>query len=458
MAITFQYPQNYQANIEINPLIKISFDVEIDKSSLTKSCIFLYESNTNVPIECAISWVTGTKSIHIRAYSNLKINTDYTLMIVGGRSGVYQLNPYQPFSDTPLIFTFKTGTSVNPNNPYPKKDESYINAPAFQGNAGVYKQVYDKTGEAVSHIVTTAGTIGPDNEIIPNPTAIEQYIQPSGTPVITPLSVIWVSPTLNSDDSLPASGVFTFSENIDEVIGLSITAEDILGNERINESDIDNYNFSIEDANLIISPKDNLESYPTFSPSTIYNITIASVLAGEKRLNLVTNKFQTKRTPMYTTMRKVRNGVGKIFSEISDKIINDTIYEYSMYAYENSVPKFEIDNPPSIVGDFVLCSTRLALIYNAILQSSATDLKQGLIKSKTLADFKIEYGDTIAKTITNLISELEKCIQKSGTILNIPLYKFIDGGIVSSVKSANDVRRPVTKRSWTRLKIHKPNF
>lgn len=460
MSIIYQYPQNQQANIELNPLIKLSFDIDIDKDSLTKSCIFLYETSSNTEVECVTSWIPGTKSIHIRVYSNLKSNTGYSVMVVGGKSGVYQVNPYQPFSENAYIVEFTTGTSINPNNIYPNKNEQYINMPAFSGNDGVYKIVYDQTGEAVSHVVTTAASIGPDNEIISNPTATEQYIYSSGTEEKNdPFALIWAEPILNSTDSLVASGVFTFNKPIEEFSGLSIKAESILGYELLEESDIENYNVLVDNNSIIISPKNTLEDFPTFKPSSSYTILIGSVLSeSENRLNLVNNSFQTKRTPMYTTMKIVRSGLGKIFANITDDVINDSIYEYSLYVYENSIPRFLIDEPPKIVSDFVLCSVRLALIYQTILGTTVGDFKQGLIKSKTLADFKIEYGDSAAKALSNLISQLEKCIEKAGILLHIPLYKKTDGGIMSTVKSQYDSRRPITRASWKRLRDKKPNF
>jgi hypothetical protein len=66
---------------------------------------------------------------------------------------------------------------------YNEEADLTITNSTFTGNDGIYRETWGRTGEPVSHIVTTSAQIGPSGTIIPAPWGAERYISPSGTVV-----------------------------------------------------------------------------------------------------------------------------------------------------------------------------------------------------------------------------------------------------------------------------------
>lgn len=462
MTILTQYPSNGQSNIELNPIIKISFDFDIDPKSLTEETVFLYKEGTSDTVNCVASYIIGSKTIAIRLYDPLEEDTTYNVMLVGGESGIYMLNPYKPFADLSYEFAFTTGTHENEDNPYLVKGKSYKDAPAFQGKDGIYTLVHDKTGELVSHIVTTGSRVAPDGTIKADPVALEQtIIPPSGyppSPADDKFQLVSTYPLINKEDVYAGQAVFTFNNIVDSYEMLEVSVEDALGYETDNENIVENYNVEIKENQVIVTPKEDLTKTLKFRYGCDYNITLYNVqsIAGEI-VREATITFKTKYKPMYCSVKLIRNSLKTIIQDITDDEIKDLIYEFSIYVYLNAKVPFDINKPPLPARDFVCCSTKLALItliYGGILNSG----KQGMVKRKTLADFTIEYGSDATGILGKLIDNLQKCIDKAGDLLEIDMYTFIDGGMTTTVKSALDPRRPEAPFSWNRLSYLYPNF
>ncbi len=168
-------PKDLQTNVSLNEFFKVQFDTDLDPETITEDTVILAREE-NVIVKGVTGYNFGTKTITFQIFEKLLENAQYTLIIVGGIYGVLTMES-EPALMSNYLIRFKTGTEIDPEIPFAKRDGFEGDKP-FLGASGIYKQVYNKVGEPITHIVTTSGTVGPDGNIIPSADKEEAYIPP----------------------------------------------------------------------------------------------------------------------------------------------------------------------------------------------------------------------------------------------------------------------------------------
>jgi hypothetical protein len=438
MAIVSSIPNNFTSDVVRNIFIRVQFDTPLDRSTITKYTVILIESESQDPVDGNVDYILGTMTVTFQLFGYLKANTDYTLLLIGGTSGIKTLSPNVPFSSANYSVSFKTGVTIDPALAL-ATNATYDDGPAFQGEAGIYKETFDRTGDTVSHIVTTSAQVGPSGTIIPAPWGAERYLPSSGTvPDVDEFLLESSVPSNGEVDVIGDDIVLTFNSNIQSVGSVSIQVVDFLQQERVDENNIDNYTCAISGDTYTITPKDPLTDGLT--SSAIYTITLTDVVSTHGlSIDTVTIEFRTKIVPFYSTVRLIRN-LGPLVAAESDESITLLIYENSLWIYQTT-QTFEIDAPPRAANDYVACKTKLDLIYNRYLVG-------GQVEQKTLVDLTIRYGPAMSSIVGKKIAELESCVNNNLVALGAT-GKFI--APQSAVKSTNDSRFPISESGWKRL-------
>jgi len=437
-------PANFSLDVIRNIYIQVKFDVPLDRTSITKYTVILVESVTEDPVQGSVDYVPATNAITFQLFDLLKRNTNYTLIVVGGVDGIQKLNPHAAALDGNYIFSFTTGETIDYDLPLASRSE-YTDGPYFQGDAGVYRETFDRTGDTVSHIVTTSAQVSPSGLIVPAAWGADRYIPSSGT---TPTGDIFAldhsDPVNNEVDVLTSQNIsLTFNDDISSVGSFDVVVTDFLGLDRTDENTIANYNGVINGDTYTITPQ-----VTTLTASAIYTITLHDVeSANGQTIDDVTISFKTKIAPFYSTIRLIRN-LGPLVEPETDETIALLIYENSIWIYEtanedvtNELSGFEIDAPPKEAKDYVACKTKLDLIYNRYLIG-------GQVTDKSLADLKISYGPALTQVISKKIAELEGCVNKNLAALNVQ-GKYV--APQTAVKANSDPRMPIKTTSWQRL-------
>jgi len=433
--IVSQTPQNFEENVIRNVFIQVVFDVSLDRTTVSDYTVILVKNSTQGIIPGRVDYIVPTNTVTFQLFDFLDADTEYTVILVGGINGIHTLSPNEPYSDRNYVFSFTTGNSIDHTKPLAPQ-ASYEDGPAFQGEQGIYKIVWDRTGETVSHVVTTAASVSPSGIIEPAPWNADRYLPSSGDLLPGEEFLLLSSEPEDNETGVTGSGVlFTFNNLVNSVGLVSITAFDILGFALEYESNVDNYDIDIISRSLRILPSG--ES-PTLRYSTIYSVILDTVTdVADNEISSVELNFKTKFVPLYSTVKIIRSNLGSLISTVSDEDIEIEIYQNSKWAYENAKVPFGLTSPTVAAMNYTTCKTKLNLLYNQYLGG-------GQVVRKTLADLTIEYGSGLANIIAKKIVTLENCIEKNEPLLTTG-YGFVTAQ--SAVKSYNDSRYP----TWQRL-------
>lgn len=438
MAIVQQNPVNFQTNVIRNPFIWIKFDYVLDRSTVNDYTVLLVETeNPSVVIPGKVDYIIGTSKVTFQLFDFLKKNTNYTVILVGGDNGIKKQTPNEPWSLTNYTFSFTTGESIDWNLPL-ATSATYTDGPYFQGEAGIYKEVFGRTGEPVSHIVTTSASVSPSGKIVPAPFGPERYLPPSGEDPADTFQFVSSDPANEEVGVTDEKVTFTFSHAIKSVDSVTLKVSDLLDFELADESNSSKYSYQIDDKVYTITPSGSLDG---LTKSANYEIILNTVTdTSDRTISLVTIGFQTKLSPYYSTVKIIRLNLGSLVSQISDSEIQEVIYENSVWAYENMTEdtKWSIDSPSKAAKEYVMCKTKLDFLNRYYL-------KGGPVQSKQLADLRIEYGPALLPMIQRKADMLEACVKKNELLITTgnKFYK-----VETAVKSYWDSRKP----KWSRLK------
>jgi len=435
MAIISQVPQNFEQNVIRNVFIQVKFDSVLDKSTVTDYTVILVETdNPEITVAGRVDYIIGTNTVTFQLFDFLKKNTSYTMILVGGVSGIYKVSPIrEPFSQGNYVFSFVTGEIVDYTKPLAPPG-AFQDGPYFDGERGVYREVFGRTGKPISHIVTTAGQVGPSGTIVPAPWGPDMYLPPSGDYNVEGFGFVSSSPVSGTKSNVIDEINFVFNSDLKSVGSLSIVVSDLLGEDLTTENDIDNYLLSISENECTIVPSGSLTD---FRPASEYTVTIGNIKdVIDRPISSITITFKTKISPFYSTVKLIRN-LGSLIEKVTDEQIELLIYENSEWAFSNANPSFLIGSPTQAAKDYVTCKTKLDLLEDLYT-------KGGSIQSKSLADLKISYGPALTRIVEGKIKKLEDCVKKNELLLTTGSAVM---GPVSAVKSQGDSRMP----SWNRL-------
>lgn len=152
-----------------------------------------------------------------------------------------------------------------------------------------------------------------------------------------------------------------------------------------------------------------ITSYPIngLGPNTLVEITLDNSISSTSGTSLtedVVLRFTTTYTPLYSSVRKVRLDAGGILSNTPDDVINLAILEASIEADVMSFRKSIINSDLFVHArrQYVTCMAANIVAHNLLAA-------HGLLKSKMLADFRVEYDPG---AISSMLGLLQDCSSK----------------------------------------------
>lgn len=186
---------------------------------------------------------------------------------------------------------------------------------------------------------------------------------------------------------------------------------------------------------------------PGLQSNTLVEVFLSGNITSTSDLTLGTDTiitFTTTYCPLYSSIRKVKLDAGGLITAVPDDTINLAILEASLEADVLSFRKEMINNNVYLHArrQYVTCLAAQNIAQNLIANG-------GLLKSKALADFKVEY-DTAGNT-SALVDKLGECIRKWEAQLQ-------SGGGARAIRNPKmvikgefDPDRPANGRLWYRI-------
>jgi len=426
--ILSQSPLPNSIGVFRNIFIQLQVDTSLNRNTVNTNTVILINKVTEEIIPGVVDYIPGTKTLTFQLFDILESNTTYALIVAGGDSGIFKVAPALPWRDDSYIFEFTTGISTDPSSPL-APTTTYPTAPYFTGNEGVYTEVQGRTGEPVSHIVTTAAQVNPSGVIVP--------IVPSGSVYLTEdeeddIVLVSTNPSNGAVNIDQLNISLTFSKNVESV--------DISSKFVITVSNILGYDPDVAFTYVVVDDVVNITvtaATPTKLPYATNFIVTYTDVSDDTDTSMVsgTFSFSTKIKPFYSTILLIRN-LRSIIANVSDSDIEKLIYENSLFVFENASPVFDVDTPTQAAKNYVACKTKLDLIQSIYIDG-------GPIASKKLADFSVAKDLTaLPKIASGLVSSLVACVnQNLNTVTNAT-----NTGIATVVMAVNDSRYPASVR------------
>jgi len=429
------FPNNFATGVVLNVFLSFKFDEALDRSTITDSSVILVQTDTEEIVSGVPDYVVGTKTLTFQLYAYLEKNTKYSIILVGGDSGIKTLLG-ENWDDNSFVSYFTTGETVDKTIPLAQVGDAATDGPYFTGEDGIYAETFGRTGEPVSHIVTTAAEVGIDGTITPIPQGPDQYIFPPDAPIV--FEVASTSP-INGETNVITSEikvVFNLEPDPDSLVNrVLITGEDLLG----FPVDSETYINSVSEKTLTIAPSGVLAD--EYAPSSIYNVVLKSGITDISASGVLSSDylftFKTAISPYYSTVKLIRSNLGDLIRKVKDSEIEMLIYENSSYILSVATTAWEDDAVPQAARDYVECKTKLDLIHRVYFAG-------GPVTSKTLDDFTVSYGRGFVDIVKKRIEGLNICVTKNLNIITTG-QSFVSS--VGTVKADYDERRP----TWERL-------
>lgn len=449
MAILSTTPSSLATNVVRNVALSVAFDTDLDRNSVTSLTVFLRKSSDGAIIPGVVDYIPGTKAVTFQLVSLLESKTEYALTLVGRAQGIRTLSLAAALPANYNI-NFTTGTSVDYTLPLAPSTTTVSGIQSFDGGQGVYDITFGQTGEPVSHVVTTAGQIGPSGNIVPAPFSSAVYLSVSGTPESEqPISIISTEPEngttfLNIDnldnivvtfDAIPVNSGLTDD-------GVTVVAEDLL------EQDIDQPTWT-----LLYTGRTVVATPSEWRAGSKYTVTVdGEISKGTEESELGEDysfSFTTKPVIYFTTVKMVRINIGSIANDISDESIQLLIYENSLWAYENfgglvggsASGGFDETDPPSYVKEYVLCKTKLDVMNTILMGTDAPTSEQ-------IGEVEFRYGAKLTERFKEKIDELNACIIANK---NLILNAGSSASLKVAVRGYQSPGRPGRADTWKRL-------
>jgi hypothetical protein len=428
-------PENRATSVVRNVFLTAQFEVDLDRDSITDLTVLLLKSSDRTVVDGIADYILGTRTVTFQVGEILESNTEYTWVLVGRAEGLKTLDGVIALTVNEQI-TFKTGTEIDPALPVAPSDAVSGSIPAFDGGAGIYSVVFGRTGEPVTHTVTTAGQVGPSGQIFPAPAGSAVYLALSGTIDLDPITISGTIPA-DGDHLLLLDDMSTIDIAFNDVPvtgnGVTILAEDLLELDVVQPT----WTVAINDNVLIVTPSE-------WRGGTEYTITVSKDITGNNSEALGTDyefSFSVRPEYYFTTVRLVRANLGSAISKIDDEDIEVLIYENSLWAYDHSATTFDTDDPPLYVKDYVLCKTKLDVLNTALMGTDS-------VTQERIGEVEFHYGDSLGTKFKEKIAELKDCISDN----EIQILSAGRRTVVSSaVKAGQYPGRPGRDSTWRRI-------
>lgn len=187
-----------------------------------------------------------------------------------------------------------------------------------------------------------------------------------------------------------------------------------------------------------------VHEYPTFGlkPNNLVEIILDTSIASLEGATLASNFntfFTTQYSPLYSDVRKVKLAAGGFLDGVAEDTINLAILEASL---EADVLSFKTERNQKLYlharREFVTCKAAQMLAANVLANG-------GVLKSKLLADFRVDY-DT--RAMMDLMSRMEENCAKWEAQLQTGGQARTVQGPQNVVKGELDPNRPTFGRLW----------
>lgn len=198
------------------------------------------------------------------------------------------------------------------------------------------------------------------------------------------------------------------------------------------------FSFELVNTGAIISyPVQGLRENTLVEVLLTTDITSSTGTALEEEINFF---YTTTLTPFYSSARKVRLDSGGLLGTISDYAISLAILEASIEADIMTFAPTNVNNNMFVHArrQYVTCLAAQMLAGNVLANG-------GVLKSKSLSDFKVEYDTGI---IANLLNRLEDCLTKWSPQLQTGGGARAIGRPQMVIKGELDPDRPTIGRLW----------
>jgi hypothetical protein len=191
-----------------------------------------------------------------------------------------------------------------------------------------------------------------------------------------------------------------------------------------------------------------IASYPIsgLGENTLVQVTITPQVKSVTAKSLASDyvfSFATKLSPFYSSAKKVKLDAGGLLGALPDNIIDIAILEASIEADILNFRK-TIGNEELFVHarrQYVTCMAAMMLAQNVLASG-------GVLKSKMLADFKVEYDVNI---LGDLLNRLKDCIAKwEGQVITGGASRSVRGPRMV-IKGETDPDRVSAGRLWNNV-------
>lgn len=273
-----------------------------------------------------------------------------------------------------------------------------------------------------------------------------RFLDAANEPIqATSVTVDLFAPGLNPDIDLPTIAGLVPTYIGDGVFELLITATSPGGQwaDRWTGSILGTPTIAVQ--RFVVLSTGVIASYPIhgLGENTLVEILLSSEIESINSVSLGADFsffYTTSYNPLYSSVRKVKLDAGGMLGNISDDTINLAILEASI---EADVLNFRKE----IINENVFLHARRQYVTCLAAQGLAQNIlaNGGVIKSKALADFKVDYDVNI---LGNLLEKFNNCMKKWESQIQT------GGGARASrnpkmvVKGELDPDRPSTGKLW----------
>jgi hypothetical protein len=414
MAIVSTSPVDGAIEIYIREKVSITFDVDMDPSTLTSGNLIIYNQDWDIA-ETTIAYDSPTRTVTITANVPFLIRHQYKVVIIGGMNGVASVaDAWGDRTYLPSNYDFSFTTN----------DGRFYATPSTVVPSGVDPSVIYPPGIDYYTAFAYRSSRPADRESNISPSGV--YLDANGLPTIT---LCFNKPV--SLASITGSGLLCANEPI------KITMRDVVGDPYLGpQTDLTAHGTW---TSTLWQARFTLDANTYMSSNKEIAITIPSNLMatdgtvmGEKQEIYFTTTYD----PLYVGVYAIRLKLGDLIADIPDDTINRIIYRNCIlanwYSFQRNTfirpfvsqyftgseitmirPQFVVSpltGPPEYVKRYVDAKTCLDLLKARYMgELDRIFLDGGPGASKALADLKVSDNPTTlyAATVGPIIQALE---------------------------------------------------
>lgn len=303
-------PSNGQTEIQIGSNISVTFDSNMDPTSIAASTFIVYDQNTNI-LAGSIAYSSATNTATFYPAEPLMIRSTYTAVIIGGANmGVHTMPDAWgnvQYLASNFQFTFITN------------DGRFFTVPVQPIPSGVNPNILYPSGISYSTPFAVDHTIPCNRQGYIDPSGM--YLNVSGLPTIT---ICFNKPV--DVASLNGSGEFCYS------LAATVTGEDVLQDPYVGMQD---YTPSGMWSAIQWQATFTFDNNTMLYPNEQITVTLPSNISATDQTSLgapYSFYFTTEYDPYYVGVQQVRLDIGNLIADIPDDTIARLIHSNSILA------------------------------------------------------------------------------------------------------------------------------